>query len=124
MPIYQYACPDCGNKFELKQRFTDNPVRKCPRCGHVHVYRVVGQVAVSFKGSGWYITDNRSSSEKKTLEHKPKEPVTNGNGNGNGTAESTSKSTETSTSTGSTEKAETKAAQPVAKAETEKPKRA
>ena len=76
MPIYQYACPDCGNRFELKQKFTDNPVKKCPRCGRFHVYRVVGQVAVAFKGTGWYITDSRSSSEKKTLEHRPKEPAT------------------------------------------------
>ena len=122
MPIYQYACPDCGNKFELKQKFTDNAVKKCPRCGRSHVYRVVGQVAVTFKGSGWYITDNRSSSDKKTLEHKPKDATATGNGaNGaNGASESTAATTTTST----TEKADTKPAQPAAKTETEKPKKA
>ena len=75
MPTYQYACPDCGYKFEQKQKFTDDPVKKCPRCERRHVYRVVGQVAVTFKGSGWYITDSKSSSEKHTLEHKKKDPA-------------------------------------------------
>jgi putative FmdB family regulatory protein len=118
MPTYQYACPDCGYKFEQKQKFTDSAIRKCPHCGRTHIYRVVGQVAVSFKGSGWYITDSKSSTDKKTLEHKPKEtPSANGNGNG------------TSESSGGIEKAESKPAEATAKTETakvdtDKPKKA
>ncbi len=73
MPTYEYACPDCGYKFEQKQRFTDDPVRKCPRCEKRHVYRVVGQVAVTFKGSGWYITDSKSAGDKHTLAHQKKD---------------------------------------------------
>ena len=119
MPIYQYACPDCGHKFELKQKFTDNPVKKCPQCGHYHVFRVVGQVAVSFKGSGWYITDNRSSSDKKTLEHTHKEtPATS-----NATADSATAPT-SAAATATAEKTETKPAQPAAKTETAKSKKA
>jgi putative FmdB family regulatory protein len=107
MPVYQYACPDCGYKFELKQKFTDDPVKKCPNCDRRHVYRVVGHVAVSFKGSGWYITDSKSSgSDKKTLEHRPKEKVENA-ASGNGTSEGAR-----------TETAETKP-EPAKKAETE-----
>lgn len=83
MPTYQYACPDCGCQFEQRQKFTDEPIRRCPQCGRRHVYRVVSQVAVTFKGSGWYITDSRSSNgrsgdsrtvkpaESKDGEHKP-----------------------------------------------------
>src|SRR5262245_56007424 len=124
MPTYQYACPDCGYKFELKQKFSDDPVKRCPRCERRHVYRVVGPVAVSFKGTGWYITDSKTSAEKKTLDHKPKEPAANGNGtNGNGTSESTA-STETkpaeSTSKSASEKATTdKAEKPAAPAKKE-----
>jgi putative FmdB family regulatory protein len=76
MPTYEYACPDCGYKFELKQKFTEDAVKQCPQCSKRHVHRVVGQVAVTFKGSGWYITDSKSSSEKHTLEHKKKDLVT------------------------------------------------
>ncbi len=62
MPTYQYACPDCGTDFERVQKFADDPIKKCPKCGKRHVYRVVSKVAVSFKGSGWYITDSKSNS--------------------------------------------------------------
>jgi putative FmdB family regulatory protein len=61
MPTYQYACPDCGLEFERIQKFIDDPIRKCPKCGKRHVYRVVSKVAVTFKGSGWYVTDSKKS---------------------------------------------------------------
>lgn len=61
MPTYQYACPDCGSEFEKVQKFTDDPIKKCPKCSKRHVYRVVSKVAVSFKGSGWYITDSKGN---------------------------------------------------------------
>jgi len=101
MPTYQYACPDCGNKFELKQKFTEDPIKICPRCQRRHVYRVVGPVAVSFKGSGWYITDSKPSSEKHTLEHKPAEATASANGAGETASAGTEKGD-------NTEKAETR----------------
>ncbi len=73
MPRYQYACPDCGNEFEATQKFTDKPIKKCPTCGKRSVYRVVGQVAVAFKGTGFYINDSKSSDTKKAAKPKPEE---------------------------------------------------
>jgi putative FmdB family regulatory protein len=66
MPTYQYACtePDCGNRFELVQSFTDPSVTECPVCNGA-VRKVYGSVGVVFKGSGFYRTDSRSSSETK-----------------------------------------------------------
>jgi putative FmdB family regulatory protein len=118
MPVYQYACPDCGHRFEIKQKFNDEPVRKCPHCKKVHVFRVVGQVAVSFKGSGWYITDSKSSSEKHTLEHKKKEPSANGLAESTGTGV-----TETKTETKETEAATKPAEKAVADKPAEKAKK-
>lgn len=66
MPTYQYACPDCGLEFEKVQKFTDDPVKKCPKCSKRRVYRVVSKVAVTFKGSGWYITDSKSNNSAGT----------------------------------------------------------
>lgn len=61
MPIYLYQCDTCGLRFEKLQRMTDDPVTDCPECdGHVH--RVIQPVGVIFKGSGFYVTDNRKSS--------------------------------------------------------------
>lgn len=73
MPRYQYACPDCGNEFEATQKFTDKPIKKCPTCGKRSVYRVVGQVAVAFKGTGFYINDSKSSDNKKAAKPKVEE---------------------------------------------------
>jgi putative FmdB family regulatory protein len=68
MPVYRYACPDCGYTFEQQQKFTDPPVTQCPKCGKQNVYRLVNRVAVAFKGSGWYITDSKSERSKQTDE--------------------------------------------------------
>jgi putative FmdB family regulatory protein len=58
MPIYEYACDSCGYRFERIQSFNDDPVTECPAC-EGSVRRVISPVGVIFKGSGWYITDNR-----------------------------------------------------------------
>src|SRR3954451_17641342 len=55
MPIYEYKC-DKGHVFEVMQKMTDDPVKKCPECG-AKVQRVFHAVAVHFKGSGFYNTD-------------------------------------------------------------------
>ncbi len=58
MPIYQYRCESCGVGFERVQHFSDTPLTKCPECdGTVH--RVIQPVGIIFKGSGFYVTDNR-----------------------------------------------------------------
>ena len=55
MPIYEYRC-DKGHTFEVLQRMSDEPVKKCEVCG-APVQRVFHPVAVHFKGSGFYNTD-------------------------------------------------------------------
>lgn len=64
MPTYAYECSNCGEQFERVQKFTDEPVTKCPKCKKNKVRRVVQASAIVFKGSGWYITDHRSNSKK------------------------------------------------------------
>jgi putative FmdB family regulatory protein len=32
MPIYQYLCPSCNHKFELRQNFSDSSHVHCPKC--------------------------------------------------------------------------------------------
>lgn len=61
MPIYEYACSACGQHFERKQRFSDEPVAECPECG-ASVRRVLHAAGIIFKGSGWYINDSKKSS--------------------------------------------------------------
>lgn len=62
MPTYVYACDSCSAQFEQFQSFKDEPVRTCPACAG-EVRRVFQPVGIVFKGSGWYVTDSRKSSE-------------------------------------------------------------
>jgi putative FmdB family regulatory protein len=60
MPIYEYECENCRNRFERFQSIQDEPVRECPDCsGKVH--KIFHPAGIIFKGSGWYITDSRKS---------------------------------------------------------------
>ena len=58
MPIYEYECSLCDNRFEKKQRFDDEPVTECPNC-QGRVRRIIHSAPIIFKGSGFYITDSR-----------------------------------------------------------------
>lgn len=57
MPIYGYACDDCGHRFERYQSIASEPVKRCPHCGGA-VRRVIYPVGIIFKGSGFYATDH------------------------------------------------------------------
>jgi predicted nucleic acid-binding Zn ribbon protein len=43
----------------------DEPVKECPECGG-GVHRLIQPVGIIFKGSGFYVTDNRSKSPTST----------------------------------------------------------
>jgi len=58
MPIYEYECGSCHHRFERKQKFDEEPVAMCPKCGGKS-RRVIHSTPVIFKGSGFYITDSR-----------------------------------------------------------------
>ena len=58
MPIYDYECGVCQCRFERKQRFDEEPVAICPEC-EGKARRVIHSVPIIFKGSGFYVTDNR-----------------------------------------------------------------
>src|ERR687895_53650 len=56
MPLYEYECESCANRFERIQKFSDPLVETCPSCGGP-VRKLLSSPAIQFKGSGWYITD-------------------------------------------------------------------
>ena len=100
MPLYEYQCEACNNRFERIQKFSDPPIETCPACGKGPVRKLLSSPAIQFKGSGWYITDyaKKSSSEggstgssDKTGEKKTETK----------TDSSTKSDTSTSSSTGS-----------------------
>ena len=65
MPTYEYVCDACEHEFEEFQSFSEQPLKKCPKCGKPKLRRLFGAgAAVLFKGSGFYQTDYRSESYK------------------------------------------------------------
>ena len=78
MPTYDYECTDAGHRFELFQRFGETPGARCPVCGS-NARRMISPVAVHFKGSGFYKTDNalggankKAAAAEKADDTKPK----------------------------------------------------
>jgi putative FmdB family regulatory protein len=67
MPTYDYECDACDHRFELYQSIVAEPEKKCPKCKKLKLRRLIGTgAAVVFKGSGFYQTDYRSDSYKKS----------------------------------------------------------
>ena len=67
MPTYDYICDACQHEWELFQRITEDHIKKCPACKKNKAVRQFGTgAAVMFKGSGFYETDYRSESYKKS----------------------------------------------------------
>ena len=62
MPVYEYACTACGERLEVRQSFTDEPLTVCPECAG-RLRKVLSAVGVVFKGSGFYRTDSRSENK-------------------------------------------------------------
>lgn len=95
MPTYDYECRQCQHKWEVFQRITAKPLRKCPECGKLSARRVIGPgAAILFKGSGFYQTDYRSDSYRKAAEadKKASEPAkSEGESNSSSKSESSKK---------------------------------
>lgn len=81
MPVYEYECESCSVRFEKVQRFSEDPLKQCPDCGG-RVHRVIQPVGVIFKGSGFYVTDNRGKSS--TMPPSKREGDAKGDGKSNG----------------------------------------
>ncbi len=60
MPTYTYTCTACNNHIEKRQSFTDPPLTTCDECGGT-LRKIIHPVGIVFKGTGWYVTDSRSS---------------------------------------------------------------
>jgi putative FmdB family regulatory protein len=73
MPTYEYICSKCGHEFEKIQPMAAVALATCPaevcsqkKWGRGKVKRKLsGGAGLIFKGSGFYITDNRSEGYKQ-----------------------------------------------------------
>ena len=74
MPTYEYRCAKCGEDLEVYQSFSEEPLKKHAGCGG-KLTKVLSSVGIVLKGSGFYKTDNRSSSKRSgRLPNRPQQP--------------------------------------------------
>jgi putative FmdB family regulatory protein len=66
MPLYEYECDACGQRFELIRKFSESELDTCTLCGKGPVRRLLSSPAIQFKGTGWYITDYSSKGKAGT----------------------------------------------------------
>ena len=94
MPLYEYQCEACGQRFEVIRKFSDPPLETCALCGKGPVQRLLSSPAIQFKGSGWYITDYSQKGKSSESTSASKE----GTSSGDAKSSETKKDTTTSTS--------------------------
>jgi len=68
MPTYEYGCEACGKTWELEQRISEDPVKKCPKCGKLKAKRLISGGSFMLKGGGWYADGYGSSTKGKKSE--------------------------------------------------------
>jgi putative FmdB family regulatory protein len=49
VPVYEYECTECGERVEVRQSFTDDPLTECPVCSG-RLRKGLSPVGVVFKG--------------------------------------------------------------------------
>lgn len=75
MPIYEYQCQDCGHELEKLQKMSDDPIKDCPACGKPQLIKKVSAAGFRLKGTGWYETDFKNKTPKKTTQAEPSKPA-------------------------------------------------
>jgi putative FmdB family regulatory protein len=63
MPLYDYRCDQCGETFEVRQKFADPILTLHEGCGG-ELERLISLSALQFKGTGWYVTDYGRNGKK------------------------------------------------------------
>ncbi len=114
MPTYEYACTSCGQRVEVVQSFSDDPLTECEACG-APLRKVFAPVGIVLKGSGFYKNDSRAgrsgtkakdssggdSSDTPSTEKKAT-PATSSGPTGDGGGKDAKTSTNGSSGTGTT----------------------
>src|SRR3982751_4816866 len=110
MPLYEYQCDSCHERFERIHKYSDPPIEVCPKCGKGPVRKLPSSPAIQFKGSGWYITDyaRKSSTDAGSSKSGSSGDKTSDTGKSDSAEKKSDSSTksETSSSSSSTTKTE------------------
>jgi putative FmdB family regulatory protein len=53
MPVYEYECESCKNKWEQEQSIKDPAIEKCPKCKKKKAKRLISSTSFVLAGGGW-----------------------------------------------------------------------
>ena len=113
MPLYDYRCHQCGETFEVRQKFADPVLTVHEGCGG-ELERLISLPAIQFKGTGWYVTDyGRNGNKPGSGATAKSETKSDSNGGSKSESKSESKAeskSETKSESKSEAKSESKAA--------------
>ncbi len=91
MPLYEYRCKSCGKTFEVIQKFSDRPLRKCSECSG-QLEKLISRSSFQLKGGGWFINDYSSSgsasSRSESKSKKSSAPAASESGSGSSSSSS------------------------------------
>lgn len=99
MPVYTYRRED-GTTFDVKQKFSDEPLTVDPATGQ-SVVRVVQSAGIIFKGSGFYVNDSKGAKSGLNGNGSSKAAATDSSSTGSSDSGSTGSESKTTTSSGS-----------------------
>ncbi|MGI9329547.1 MAG: FmdB family zinc ribbon protein [Gammaproteobacteria bacterium] len=68
MPIYEYACKQCGHTFDALQKMSEEPLRICPECEAPELRKLVSAPNFRLKGGGWYETDFKTDNKRNLVD--------------------------------------------------------
>lgn len=67
MPIYEYACSNCGHHLEAMQKMSEAALVDCPECGKPALQKQISAAGFRLKGKGWYETDFKGGGNKRNV---------------------------------------------------------
>ena len=110
MPVYEYKCTECTERFEVEQRISDDPLTSMEGCtvaddGQHRLKKVFSSIGISFKGGGFYRNDSRSGStspSSASTKSDSSSGSSDSGGSSNGKSESSTASSSSTSSSSTT----------------------
>ena len=91
MPLYDYRCHQCGETFEVRQKFADAVLTVHDGCGG-ELERLISLSSLQFKGTGWYVTDYGRNGKKPASSNGKSETKSESQGESKSESKTESKS--------------------------------
>ena len=121
MPLYEYQCDNCGERFEAMQKFADATLTVHEKCGGGPVIRLLSVPALQFKGSGFYINDYAKSGSNSAGNGEAKNEAKKKSESGESSSSKETSSAKTESSTSSEKTSSTKSSDGSSSSSTSKP---